>query len=117
MVVVQLIIQPKTERIFVDRISGDELVDVEMGIRWSARESYCIGAVERVPYRKNRSNCTRLCIVIWNRFNEVDAVSQAIAFVAAKEEEFVPNNGTANGSAKLVHAKGRLLDTVEEVPC
>src|SRR5262249_12589751 len=88
--IVRLEIEAQRAGIFVDRAAAQQLGDIKIRIYRSARQNYRSRATEcgrakRVD-RRARARATRRAR---DGGNEVDPGAQAIAFIAAEEEELV----------------------------
>src|SRR5205085_33503 len=113
--VIKSVVQSNSTRILINSLAGIQLDDVEIGVGRSALKGNGSGASEGSYQRANGRHSASRCRCTRNRFDKIDASAQAIPFIAGKEEEFIFNDRTADGAAKLVQTQGRNVLKVEEV--
>src|SRR5262249_31481494 len=110
-------IKAKGAGVFVDRIAAHQLADVE--IRASVRISHNprrAGGQKPVCTKRLYGGDRRGAAGQFRHaFHDVDARTQAIAFIAAKEEELILHNRPAQARAELIEPQWRFEVTVEEV--
>src|SRR5207248_2146341 len=103
MFIVEFEIQPCAKGVFVDAVVCRKLVNIEIRVNGRSRQDKGSRSVECIDDLGDGRNGLALGQRAGSRLNKIDAIAEAISFIAAEKEYLVLHNRTAGGTSILVH--------------